>query len=70
MNEKRPHILLVDDDVRTLDLMAAALGQQGFDVTPAATPGSALQLIETRVFGCGAVLLRYTPRTEALGPAA
>ncbi|MBL8858004.1 MAG: response regulator [Planctomycetes bacterium] len=50
MNDKLPHILLVDDDTRTLEVMAAALAGQGFEVTPAATPGTALKLIETSQF--------------------
>lgn len=47
----------------------AVLGR-GRPMFPALDHVLHLQLIETRVFGCGAVLLRYTPRTEALGPAA
>lgn len=50
MNTERPHILLVDDDSKTLDSMSAALTAFGFDVTPAPTPRAAIAHIERRPF--------------------
>jgi putative two-component system response regulator len=46
MNENRPSILLVDDEVRTLELLGAVLERQGFCVTLAASPDSALSLLK------------------------
>ena len=50
IEEPRPRILLVDDEVRTLDVLGAVLGTHGFDVTLAASPGSALKILSTTRF--------------------
>jgi response regulator RpfG family c-di-GMP phosphodiesterase len=50
MDEERPRILLVDDEVRTLDVLGAVLGTHGFDVTLAASPGAALKILNTQRF--------------------
>src|SRR5689334_12163640 len=50
MHEERPKVLLVDDDKRTLEVIGAVLGTQGFDVSLAAAAGSALKLIASTRF--------------------
>jgi len=50
MNAQRPTVLLVDDDGRTLDVIGAVLGTQGFEVTLAASPAAAVALLGSRRF--------------------
>ncbi len=50
MNHERPHVLLVDDDRKTLELMAAALSRSGLEITPALTPREAIALLERERF--------------------
>jgi putative two-component system response regulator len=50
MIEPRPSVLLVDDDVRTIDILAAVLETQGFDTTLAKAPEIAVQLLRTITF--------------------
>src|SRR4051812_42003293 len=50
MNDKRPSVLLVDDEPRTLDLIGAVLEHQGFDMTLARSPSDAKKLLETIAF--------------------
>src|SRR5262245_20728536 len=50
MSEKRPTVLLVDDDARTIEILAAVLETQGFDTTLAAAPEVAVQLLRTLAF--------------------
>jgi putative two-component system response regulator len=50
MNQTTPVVLLVDDDKKTLDLMAAALARAGLEIVPAASPRAALALLESRHF--------------------
>ncbi len=50
MHEERPKVLLVDDEKRTLELIGAVLGRQGFDVSLAASAGSALKLLASTRF--------------------
>lgn len=50
MSTARPQVLLVDDDRRTLDVLGAVLGTQGFDVTSAASPSSAIALLKNTPF--------------------
>lgn len=47
MDAPRPSILLIDDEVRTLELLGAVLERQGFQVTLAASPNSALALLRS-----------------------
>jgi putative two-component system response regulator len=50
MNEARPSVLLVDDDAKTIQLLAAVLESQGFDTTLASAPEIAVQLLRTIAF--------------------
>jgi putative two-component system response regulator len=50
MIDQRPSVLLVDDDARTIELIAAVLDTQGFDTTLARAPEIALQLMRTIAF--------------------
>jgi putative two-component system response regulator len=50
MNDKRPSVLLVDDEPRTLELIGAVLDHQGFDTTLARSPADAKKLLETIAF--------------------
>jgi CheY-like chemotaxis protein len=45
MIEQRPSVLLVDDDKKTIELLAAVLETQGFDTTLAGAPEVAVQLL-------------------------
>ncbi len=50
MIEPRPSVLLVDDDARTIEILAAVLETQGFDTTLAKAPEIAVQLLRTIAF--------------------
>jgi putative two-component system response regulator len=50
VTEERPPILLVDDEPRTLELLGAVLERQGFAVSMALTPGTAIDLLRTGHF--------------------
>jgi putative two-component system response regulator len=50
MSSPRPSVLLVDDDSRLLDVLGAVLTRQGFDVTLARAPGSAVDLLRSGRF--------------------
>jgi putative two-component system response regulator len=50
MIEPRPSVLLVDDDPRTIEILAAVLETQGFDTTLASAPEIAVQLLRTIAF--------------------
>jgi len=50
MNERRPAVLLVDDEVKNLELLGAVLELQGLATTLARTPQDALQLLRTIEF--------------------
>ena len=47
MTEERPSVLLVDDDARTIEILAAVLAHHGFETTLASSPEAALQLLRT-----------------------
>ncbi len=47
MTEARPSVLLVDDDARTLELLAAVLELQGFQTTLARHPQAGIDLLKT-----------------------
>lgn len=47
MTDARPSVLLVDDDARTLELLAAVLELQGFQTTLARHPRAGIELLET-----------------------
>ena len=46
--EKRPHIMVVDDDHNMLEMVSRVLELEGYDVTIAADGTSALALLEER----------------------
>jgi putative two-component system response regulator len=50
MIERRPAVLLVDDDPRTIELIGAVLEHQGFDTSLARTPDAAIQLLKSIQF--------------------
>src|SRR4026207_1487096 len=50
MIEQRPSVLLVDDDKKTIELLAAVPETQGFDTTRAGAPEVAVQLLRTIAF--------------------
>ncbi len=50
MIERRPSVLLVDDDPRTIDLIGAVLEHQGFDTSLARSPDAAIQLLKSIQF--------------------
>jgi putative two-component system response regulator len=50
MIERRPSVLLVDDDPRMIDLIGAVLEHQGFDTSLARTPDAAIQLLRSIQF--------------------
>lgn len=50
MIEPRPSVLLVDDDAKTIELLAAVLETQGFDTTLARAPEIAVQLLRAIAF--------------------
>lgn len=50
MNDCRKSVLLVDDEARNLELIAAVLEHQGFQPTLAYTPKSAIELLRTLRF--------------------
>jgi putative two-component system response regulator len=50
MTERRPSVLLVDDDPRMIDLIGAVLEHQGFDTSLARTPDAAIQLLKSIQF--------------------
>jgi len=50
MIETRPSVLLVDDDARTIEILAAYLETQGFGTTLARAPEIAVQLMRTIAF--------------------
>lgn len=50
MNERRPAVLLVDDDPRTIELIGAVLEHQGLATTLARSPRDATQLLKTIEF--------------------
>ncbi len=50
MIEPRPSVLLVDDDARTIEILAAYLETQGFQTTLAAAPEVAVKLLKTIAF--------------------
>ncbi len=50
MIERRPCVLLVDDDPRMIDLIGAVLEHQGFDTSLARTPDAAIQLLRSIQF--------------------
>lgn len=50
MNERRPLVLLVDDDARTIELIGAVLEHQGLATTLAKTPQDAIRLLKTIQF--------------------
>ena len=50
MNEGLRSVLLVDDEVRNLELIAAVLEHQGFQPTLAHTPKAAMELLRTLRF--------------------
>ncbi len=50
MIERRPSVLLVDDDPRMIDLIGAVLEHQGFDTSLARTPNAAIQLLKSIQF--------------------
>lgn len=50
MIERRPSVLLVDDDPRTIELIGAVLEHQGFHTSLARTPDSAIQLLKSIQF--------------------
>jgi len=49
-SETRPSVLLVDDDRKSIELLAAFLELQGFDTTLAPAPEVAVQLLRTIAF--------------------
>jgi ActR/RegA family two-component response regulator len=50
MNDKRPSVLLVDDEARTLELLGAVLETQGFETSLARTPDEAVRLVDDIAF--------------------
>ena len=50
MIEPNPSVLLVDDDARTIEILAACLETQGFRTTLASAPEVAVQLLRTIAF--------------------
>jgi len=50
MTDFKPSVLLVDDDVRTLELLGATLELQGFRLTLSPSPEDAIRLLETVEF--------------------
>ena len=50
MNDKRPSVLLVDDEPRMLEMIGEVLDHQGFDTTLARSPSDAKKLLETIAF--------------------
>ena len=50
MIETRPSVLLVDDDLKSIELLAAVLETRGFDTTIAQAPEVAVQLLRSIAF--------------------
>jgi putative two-component system response regulator len=50
MTDPRPSVLLVDDDAKSIELLAAVLETQGFETTLAKAPEIAVQLLRTIAF--------------------
>ena len=50
MIESRPSVLLVDDDAKSIEILAAVLETHGFDTTLALAPEIAVQLMRTIAF--------------------
>jgi len=50
MIESTPSVLLVDDDARTIEILAACLETQGFETTLASAPEVAVELMRTIAF--------------------
>lgn len=50
IEHRRPHVLLVDDEIGTIELLGAVLQRQGFQVDLASTTAGAIALLRTRTF--------------------
>tara|TARA_R110002073_G_scaffold63695_2_gene159506 strand:- start:1965 stop:3017 length:1053 start_codon:yes stop_codon:yes gene_type:complete len=50
IEHRRPHVLLVDDEIGTIELLGAVLQRQGFQIDLARTTAAAIALLRTKTF--------------------